>query len=64
MWPGGPWHAAMWEARGELRRAQGDEEAAVVMFREAERRFEAADRPRDAARCRSSAETGELARSS
>jgi DNA-binding SARP family transcriptional activator len=51
MWPGGPWHAASWEARGELRRAQSDEEAAVVMFREAAARFSAADRPRDAARC-------------
>jgi tetratricopeptide (TPR) repeat protein len=52
MWPGGPWHAAVWEARGELRRAQGDEEAATVMFREAAQRFASADRPRDAARCR------------
>lgn len=51
MWPRGPWHAAIWEARGELRRAQADEEAAAVMFREAANLFANADRPRDEARC-------------
>jgi hypothetical protein len=24
MWPGGAWHAALWEARGVLRQAEGD----------------------------------------
>jgi DNA-binding SARP family transcriptional activator len=51
MWPGGPWHAASWEARGVLRLAQGDAEAAAVMFNEAAERFAGADRPRDEARC-------------
>jgi DNA-binding SARP family transcriptional activator len=56
MWPGGPWHAAIWEARGETRRAQGDEQAASVMFREAAERFAEAGRPRDAARCRAASQ--------
>ena len=55
MWPGGPWHAAIWEARGELRRAQGDEEQGAALFREAAARFASVGRPRDEARCRASA---------
>ncbi len=52
MWPGGPWHAAVWEARGVLRHAQGDEEQAAALFREAAERFGGVGRPRDEARCR------------
>jgi DNA-binding SARP family transcriptional activator len=52
MWPGGPWYAAVWEARGVLRRAQGDEEQAAAFFREAADRFAGVGRPRDEARCR------------
>ncbi|HVH69242.1 MAG TPA: BTAD domain-containing putative transcriptional regulator [Gemmatimonadales bacterium] len=57
MWPGGPWHAALWEARGVLRQAEGDREQAVALFKEAARRFANVDRPRDEARCRAAAGT-------
>jgi hypothetical protein len=60
MWPGGPWYAALWEALGELRRAQGDEEAATVMLREAADRFAEAGRLRDEARCRAAARSGRV----
>lgn len=53
MWPGGPWHAAVWEARGELKRAEGNEIEAAAFYQEAASRFSAAGRPRDEARCRS-----------
>lgn len=53
MWPGGPWHAAVWEARGVLRHAEGNETQAVAFFKEAAERFAEAGRPRDEARCRS-----------
>ena len=52
MWPGGPWHAAVWEARGVLRRAEGNEDQARALFKEAADRFAEARRPRDEARCR------------
>ena len=51
MWPGGPWHAALWEARGELRRAEGDADQAAALFKEAAVRFAEVGRPRDEARC-------------
>ncbi|HEX9775200.1 MAG TPA: BTAD domain-containing putative transcriptional regulator [Actinomycetota bacterium] len=57
MWRGGPWQAAVWEARGVLRNAEGDEERAVAMFKEAAERFAEVRRPRDEARCRREAET-------
>lgn len=51
MWQGGPWQAAVWEARGVLRRAQGDDEQAAALFREAAVRFAGVARPLDEARC-------------
>jgi hypothetical protein len=52
MWNGGPWVAALWEARGVQRRAQGSEERALVAFSEAAERFGELGRPLDQARCR------------
>jgi DNA-binding SARP family transcriptional activator len=55
MWPGGPWHAAVWEARGVLRQAEGSHDQAAALFTEAAGRFAEFARPRDAARCREAA---------
>ncbi len=52
MWHGGPWAAALWEARGVQRRAQGAEIRAIAAFDEAASRYSDLGRPRDAARCR------------
>jgi DNA-binding SARP family transcriptional activator len=35
MWHAGPWPAAVWEARAELRLAEGDHRQAAALFREA-----------------------------
>ena len=51
MWHGGPWAAALWEARGVQRRAQKNELRAVAAFDEAATRYEELGRPRDQARC-------------
>ena len=51
LWPAGPWHAAVWEARGVLRRAEGHDDQAVVFFAEAANRFAAVNRPLDQRRC-------------
>jgi len=51
MWPGGPWHAALWEARGVLRRAEGHEEQAIALFREAATNFAELGRRQDEQRC-------------
>lgn len=51
LWPAGPWHAAIWEARGVLRRAEGHDDQAVVFFAEAANRFAAVNRPSDQRRC-------------
>ncbi len=51
MWNGGPWVAAVWEARGVHRRAQGNEEQAAALFREAAARYAAVGRQRDSERC-------------
>jgi DNA-binding SARP family transcriptional activator len=51
MWNGGPWVAAVWEARGVLRRAQGNEERAAALLGEAAARFAELGRPLDQARC-------------
>lgn len=61
MWSSGPWHAAVWEARGVLRRAQGNEDEAAATFREAAERFADAGWPRDEARCRAYSEATGLA---
>lgn len=55
MWQGGPWIGAVWEARGNLRQAAGEDEQARAMFREAAEAFARAGNPSDAARCLESA---------
>jgi len=52
MWHGGPWAAALWEARGVQRRAQKNEVRALAAFEKAATRYEDLGRPRDQARCR------------
>jgi DNA-binding SARP family transcriptional activator len=51
MWQGGLWTGAVWEARGNLRQAEGHSEQARAMFREAEQAFARAGNQSDAARC-------------
>jgi hypothetical protein len=51
MWNGGPWTAALWEARGVHRRALGNEARAVAAFEEAAARFTEVGRPLEAKRC-------------
>lgn len=51
MWHGGPWVAALWEARGVQRQAQGNAARAAAAFEEAAARYEALHRPLDQARC-------------
>jgi hypothetical protein len=55
MWQGGPWLAAVWEARGVLRQAEGDRVQAAALFKEAAERFAQARWPVDEARCRAEA---------
>ncbi len=52
MWHGGPWAAAVWEARGSQRRAERNGARAVAAFEEAASRYAALGRPTDEARCR------------
>jgi tetratricopeptide (TPR) repeat protein len=56
MWQGGPWSAAVWEARGQLRLAEGRPDQAAALFREAAEMFADSGRSMAAARCRHSAE--------
>jgi DNA-binding SARP family transcriptional activator len=51
MWQGGLWTGTVWEARGVLRQAEGQDEQARAMFREAAEAFERAGNRSDAARC-------------
>jgi DNA-binding SARP family transcriptional activator/predicted negative regulator of RcsB-dependent stress response len=51
MWQGGPWAGAVWEARGIVRKAEGDDQQARAMFREAADVFGHAGNKADAARC-------------
>lgn len=51
MWHGGPWAAALWEARGVQRQAQKNSVRAVAAFSEAAARYEELGRPLDQARC-------------
>lgn len=51
MWQGGSWHAAVWEARGHLRLAEGDPAQAKALFREAADAFAKSGRTLDEARC-------------
>ncbi len=55
MWQGGPWQAAVWEARGHLRLAEGNSAQAYALFREAADGFARSGRPMDEARCRTAA---------
>jgi tetratricopeptide (TPR) repeat protein len=56
MWQGGPWLAAVWEARGELRRAEGEVDQAAALFLEAAEGFARVGRTLDEARCRVAAD--------
>lgn len=51
MWPGGEWQAAVWEARGVVRRAEGNEHQAGALLREAADLFDDVGRPVDRDRC-------------
>ncbi|MDE1993649.1 MAG: hypothetical protein KGI75_14185 [Rhizobiaceae bacterium] len=51
MWQGGPWAAALWEARGVQRQAQTNKIRAVAAFAEAAARYEELGRPLDQERC-------------
>jgi DNA-binding SARP family transcriptional activator len=55
MWPGGAWHAAVWEVRGVLRQAEGDPRRAAALFNEAADQFAELGRPLDRDRCRAAA---------
>ena len=55
MWQGGPWMAAVWEARGELRLAEGDRDRASALFSEAADGFARAGHPLAEARTRAAA---------
>ena len=55
IWQGGPWQAAVWEARGTLRLAEGDHAQGLALLREAAELFAGAGRPVDSARCRAAA---------
>ena len=55
MWQGGPWLAAVWEARAAMRHAQGDDVQAAALYREAADVFARAGRPLDEERCRKAA---------
>jgi hypothetical protein len=55
MWQGGPWQAAVWEARGALRIAEGDHNQGAALLNEAADLFADSGRPLDAARCRAAA---------
>jgi DNA-binding SARP family transcriptional activator/predicted negative regulator of RcsB-dependent stress response len=51
MWQGGSWHAAVWEARGHLRLAEGDPGQAKALFRVAAEGFAASGRGLVVGRC-------------
>ena len=51
MWNGGPWLAAVWEARGVCRRAQGQDEQGAALLKEAAGRYRQLGRLGDERRC-------------
>ncbi len=55
LWQNGPWTASIWEARAELRRAQGEIIRASALFLEAAESFAQLGRPLDERRCRGAA---------
>ncbi len=52
LWHGGPWAAAVWEARGAQRQAEKNDARAVAAFEEAASRYAELGRPTDESRCR------------
>lgn len=58
LWSGGPWQAAVWEARAALRLAEGDREQAHALLLEAGDLFAQSGRPLDEARCRATMAAG------
>jgi DNA-binding SARP family transcriptional activator/predicted negative regulator of RcsB-dependent stress response len=56
MWQGGPWAGTVWESRGILRQAEGEDAQARAMFREAADAFALAGNQSDASRCLEAAE--------
>lgn len=56
MWPGGAWHAAVWEARGVLRQAEGDTRRAAALYHEAAEQFAELGRSLDRDRCHAAAQ--------
>ena len=61
MWQGGPWAAALWEARGVQRQAQANRIRAVAAFAEAAARYEELGRPLDQARCLAQMDEAQMA---
>jgi tetratricopeptide (TPR) repeat protein len=55
LWQGGPWKASVWEARAELRLAEGEYDQARALFLEAAGTFGQVRRPIDENRCRAAA---------
>jgi DNA-binding SARP family transcriptional activator len=55
LWQGGPWKASVWEARAELRLAEGEDAQARGLFLEAAEGFAQVRRRIDEARCRDAA---------
>jgi DNA-binding SARP family transcriptional activator len=56
LWQGGPWQAAVWEARAALRLAAGDRVQAAALLHEAAMLFAECGRPLEEARCIAAAE--------
>ncbi|MFX0575790.1 AfsR/SARP family transcriptional regulator [Nocardia nepalensis] len=61
MWPGGAWHASLWEARAVLHQSVGDLERARSFYLEAADRFGEVGRPLDRMRCARNADAARLA---
>jgi DNA-binding SARP family transcriptional activator len=59
MWQGGPWLSSVWEARGELRLAEGEPRQAAALFREAADLFARGGHRLAEARCRAATEAAE-----
>jgi DNA-binding SARP family transcriptional activator len=55
LWQRGPWNASVWEARAELRLAEGELFQARALFLEAAQEFAQYGRVRDESRCRAAA---------
>ena len=64
MWQGGPWRAAVWEARAQVRLAEGEGRQAVALFTEAADLFAGVGHRLSEARCRAAAQAAEAATAS